>query len=93
LLGAIVLYGVLGLTVLPSAGDALKQQLHDTGALGLDVRRLADSVTKAWYATVIAITVLYQGGMARYFHKRGADVARYLEVPAWAREVVESMAV
>jgi hypothetical protein len=92
LLGAIVLYGVLGLTVFPSAAGALKEQLHDTRGLGSMVR-LADSISRTWYTCVIGISVLYQGGMARYFHRRRNDVSRYLAaVPAWARDVVEAMA-
>lgn len=93
LLGAITLYGVLGLTVLPGASDVLQQQLGGTKGLGLDVQKIANSISTLWYTTAIAISLLYQGGMARYFLKRRSDVTRYLEeVPTWAREVVESMA-
>jgi len=92
LLGAIVLYGVLGLTVFPAAADAVKGHLHDTVGLG-NMVRLADSINRTWYTSVIGISVLYQGGMARYFHRRRDDVARYRQaVPPWAREVVEAMA-
>ena len=54
LLGAIVLYGVLGLTFFPSA---LEGQLHDTRGLGSMVR-LADSITRTWDTCVIGISVL-----------------------------------
>jgi hypothetical protein len=93
LLGAIALYGVLGLTVLPAASDVLKQQLGGAKGLGLEVLKIADSISTIWYTSAIAISLLYQGAMARYFLKRRSDMERYLgEVPAWAREVVESMA-
>ena len=93
LLGAIALYGILGLTVLPSSGEALQRQLHGLGGSGVDIRRLAHSIDRAWYASVIAVALLYQGGMALHFHRRRRDVERYLrEVPAWARDVVQSMA-
>lgn len=93
LLGAIVLYGVLGLTVLPSPADALQKQLGSTAGLGVDLRRLAESVSTVWYTAVIAIAVLYQGGMARYFLNRRAAIDRYRQAtPSWAREVVEAMA-
>ena len=93
LLGAIGLYGVLGLTVLPAESEVLTQQLRGTEGVGLDVLKLANSINTIWNTTVIAISLLYQGGMARYFLKRRSDMTRYLdEVPAWAREVVESMA-
>lgn len=93
LLGAIVTYGVLGLTVLPAAGDRIAQQLGGAQALGIDIQQLANSVSIVWYATIIAVALLYQGGMARYFLKRRAEVARYrAQVPAWAREVLDAMA-
>ena len=93
LLGAIALYGVLGLTVLPAASEVLTQQLRGTEGLGLDVLKLANSINTLFYTAAIAISLLYQGGMARYFLKRRSDMTRYLEeVPAWAREVVGSMA-
>jgi hypothetical protein len=93
LLGAIVLYGVLGLTVLPVASEALTQQLRGTEGLGLDVLKLANSINTIWNTTIIAISLLYQGGMARYFLNRRSDMTQYVdEVPAWAREVVESIA-
>jgi hypothetical protein len=93
LLGAIAVYCVLGLTVLPAPGEALNEQLKGTQGLGLDVLKLADSINTIWYTTVIAVSLLYQGGMARYFLNRGSDLTQYLdEVPGWARKVVESMA-
>lgn len=93
LLGALVLYAVLGLALPPSANASLQQELRDARSLGIDVRSLTDSISETWYATVIAVSLLYQGGMARYFQGRGKAVAAYLEaVPAWVREVVESMA-
>ena len=93
LLGAIALYGVGGLTVLPGPSELLRQQLGGIQGLGIDVQKIANSVSTIWYATVIAISLLYQGGMALYFRSRRSDVRRYLEeVPVWAREVVESMA-
>lgn len=93
LFGTIALYGVLGLTVLPGPSDLLQQQLGSTQGLGLDVQKIANSITTIWYTTVIAVSLLYQGGMALYFRSRRSDVTRYREeVPVWAREVVESMA-
>jgi hypothetical protein len=83
---------VLGLTVLPGPREVLQQQLGGTKELGLDVQKIANSISTIWYTTAIAISVLYQGGMALYFRRRRSDVTRYLEeAPAWAREVVDSM--
>jgi len=93
LLGAIALYGVGGLTVLPGPSELLQQQLGGTQGLGIDVQRIANSISTVWYTAIIAISLLYQGGMALYFRSRRFDVIRYLkEVPVWAREAVESMA-
>ena len=91
LMGAIVLYGVLGLTVLPSGADELGAQAGGV-ELGQDITELTDALETLWYALIIAIGLVYQGGMARAFLRRRAAVTRYLtEVPAWARKVVESM--
>ncbi len=92
LLGTLVVYAVLGLTVLPTGIEELQRQLGNTRQLGIDVQRLEKLVRTTWYGIVLATTLLYQGGMARYFLRRRADVARYLdEVPDWARRFVESM--
>ena len=93
LLAALVLYGALGLTVLPGAGEELQKVLGNTKGLGIDVRKLAASIDTAWYATVIGVSILYQGGLSRYFRRRSADVARYRdEVPQWARELAADAA-
>ena len=39
----------------------------------------------------MAVSILYQGGMARYFLKRRNDVAIYLASPDWARSIAQSM--
>ena len=58
------------------------------------MRELVDSMTNVFYASVLAVTLLYQGGLARYYLRRRQAVARYREeVPEWVRTVVESMAV
>jgi len=92
LFGTLVLYAVLGLTVLPTGADELQRQLGNTKGLGIDVQGIARMVSTGWYGTVMVTALLYQGGMARYFLRRRADVALYLaEVPAWARAFVEAM--
>ena len=79
--------------MLSNPTDLLQQQLGGAKGLGLDVQKTVNSVSTIWYTTTIAISLLYQGGMALYFHRRRSDMTRYLvEVPVWAREVVESMA-
>ncbi len=92
LFGAIALYGAYGLTAPPVSSELL-QQLGGAQELGVDVQTIVAGVTTMWYTSLIVVSLVYQGGMALYFRRRGADVARYREeVPAWAREVVESMA-
>ena len=93
LLCAITLYGLIGLTVMPEANNALEQQLASAKVPGLDIQKINNTVQTIWYSTAIVIALLYQGLMARYFLSRRSDLNRYLvEVPAWAREVVEAMA-
>lgn len=92
LMAGIVIYGLLKLTVLRPDSEALAQQVGDTSGLGLDVAQLADSLNTLVYVTVIAVALLYQGGMAKYFARRGAMIARYRsESPEWARQIVEGL--
>ena len=58
---------------------------------GFDVADLIDSVTRLFYSVVMAVSILYQGGMARYFLERRNDVAIYLASPDWARSLAQSM--
>ena len=46
LLGTIVLYSVLGLTVLPGPSDLLQQQLGGAQGLGLDVQKIVNSIVR-----------------------------------------------
>jgi hypothetical protein len=89
LLGAILLGGVIKL-VFPASGE-LHTATGDLSGLGLDVADLIDSVTRVFYAVVMAISIRYQGGMARYFLKRRNDVATYLASPDWARSLALSI--
>ena len=76
--------------VLIFRGEELAAQLGGTSALGIDVSALTNSLNALIYATFIAVTLLYQGGMARYFLRRRAMIDSYLqECPEWARRVVE----
>jgi hypothetical protein len=91
LMVGIVGYCVIKL-VLPSEGADLEAQLGDTSGLGLSIGQLADSLNTTVYATFIAVTLIYQGGLALYFLRRRPMVERYLaEAPDWARELVESV--
>jgi hypothetical protein len=91
-MAAVVIYGILGLTVLPSLAQELRGQIDGMEELGLDIVEISRSVTTLWYALVIALGLVYQGGMARAFLRRREPLERYLdEIPEWARSVVESM--
>ena len=91
LLGAILLGGVIKLVFSSSASGELRTATGELSGLGLDVADLIDSVTRLVYAVVMAVSILYQGGMARYFLKRRNDVAIYLASPDWARSLAQSM--
>ena len=61
----------------------------DTRSLGIDVEALTSKLNTLVYATFIAVTLIYQGGMARYFLRRRSMIDAYLqECPEWARQVV-----
>ena len=92
LMGAIAGYAVLKLTLLRETGADLEAQLGDTGALGIDIGELAESMNSLVYSTVLAVTLLYQGGLALYFLRRRPALERYVaETPEWARTTVESL--
>jgi len=92
LLAAISTYAILSLTLLRPSGAELVAATGGNVA-GLDVQELLDSLTNVVYATVLVVTVLYQGGLARYYLARRAPLALYREsVPPWAREIVEGLA-
>ncbi|RKY18758.1 MAG: hypothetical protein DRQ55_12510 [Planctomycetota bacterium] len=92
LLAGIVLYAGLKLTWLRESGAELARQIGDTGGLGVDIEALAQSLNTAVYATVIAVALVYQGGMARYFLRRRQMIAVYrAQAPAWARQIVEQL--
>jgi len=91
LLGAIVIGGVIKLFFSSSASAELRTAAGDLPGLGLDVADLIDSVTRLVYSVVIVVSILYQGGMARYFLKRRNDLAIYLASPEWARSLAQTM--
>jgi hypothetical protein len=91
LMGGIVGYCLLKLTLMSEGAD-LQAQVGDTGALGLDIGALAESLNTLVYSCVLAVTLIYQGGLALYFKRRQPLLERYLaEAPEWARTTVESL--
>lgn len=90
LLGAILFGCVIKLLFSPSASSELRAAGELSG-LGLDISDLLDSVTRLVYALVMVVSILYQGGMARYFLRRRSDVATYLASPDWARSLAQSL--
>jgi hypothetical protein len=92
LMCAIVAYAGLRLTLLRDDSAELERQLGDTSALGIDVGSLMESINTLVFATVAAVALLYQGGMARYFLRRRAMLDEYVATcPEWAREVVQGL--
>ena len=87
LFAAISIYCLLMVTVVKPTSDELDDALRAAGSK-LDTAGLA----KAVYAIVFAVTLLYQGGLARHFRKRAADAEAYVfEVPQWARDAVAGL--
>ncbi|MSR63924.1 MAG: hypothetical protein EXS08_15975 [Planctomycetes bacterium] len=92
LMGGIVVYCLLQLTVLRTTSAELEKQVGAAGDLGLDLGELVDSMTTLIYCSFLVVSLVYQGGLALYFNRRGPLAARYLaESPAWARTAVESL--
>src|SRR5437763_10497204 len=91
LLGAILFGGMIKVVFSSSASGELRSAAGELSGLGVDVADLIDSVTRLFYAIVMAVSILYQGGMARYFLKRRNEVAIYLPSPDWARSLAQTM--
>ena len=89
LMGAILLGCLIRLLFPPSSSEL--RTAGELSGLGLEIGDLIDSVTKLVYAVVMIVSILYQGGMARYFLRRRRDVAIYLASPEWARSVAQSL--
>lgn len=90
LLGVIAVYCALSLTVLRA--DTRELQAALGGSLqGLDVQAISDRLTNILYPTVFAVSLVFQGLLARHYAGREPDAARYRdEAPEWARAALES---
>ncbi len=91
LLGAVVVYCILNLTLLRPSGEELERAVG--GALpGIDVRALTEQLTSLVYPTLLGASLLVQGGLARHYARQRAALERYRrEVPDWAREAIDSI--
>lgn len=88
LMGGIIAYSLVKLTT----GPGLDLRGVDASELGINLNELADATNTIAYATFIAVTLIYQGGLALYFLRRRPMLERYLaEAPEWARGTVESL--
>ena len=90
LLGAILVGCAIKL-VFPSSASTELREVGDLSGLGLDMGDLIGSLTRLVYSVVMVVSILYQGGMARYFLRRRSDVAIYLASPGWARSLAQSI--
>jgi len=87
----IVVYALWRLWRTQAAPDPALQQMDDL--LGGDTAGLVQELTTLVYVAVIALTVLFQGLMARYYQARTTMVEAYLrETPNWVVELQRSAA-
>jgi hypothetical protein len=87
LLAAIAVYCVLMATVVRPTSDEIDDLLKSSG-YGIDVARMS----RAFYALILTITVLYQGGLSRHFRRMVALAEAYVaKVPEWARQAVAAL--
>jgi hypothetical protein len=92
LMACILTFCLLKLTVLRESGEALNELLGNTDTLGFDVTELSNSMNTLVYGVFIGVTLLYQGGMARYFLRCRPKIDTYLqECPEWARRIVAEL--
>jgi hypothetical protein len=59
--------------------DELPQAAQGTGMSVADLSRQLAQMARGTYLTVAVLTLLYQGGMAWYYHRRGALIRREFE--------------
>jgi len=91
LMAGLLVYCGIQLARGPQELAALEQELGGRD-LGIDLVGLGGSVHRLLYALVAGATLLYQGGLARYFHTRGKPLEAYLAgSPQWAREVLAEL--
>ncbi len=90
LLGVLAVYCVLCLTLLRADGAELQRAAG--GSLpGIDLADLTDRLTNIVYPTLLAISLIVQGLLARFYARQEPVAARYREeAPEWAREALES---
>jgi len=90
LLVAIVAYCVLMLTVISPVSPEFDRELRNAG-LPIDTEGLR-SLGQLTYSIFLVVTLLYQGGLARYYRKRAVLAEAYVaEIPEWARAAVASL--
>lgn len=74
----------------PGAGEAYAE----VKAMDRNIGELAEQLSATVYTSVILVSFLFQGLMARMYFRRRALAERYsTEVPGWIRRVVEGLSV
>jgi hypothetical protein len=87
LAAVVILYSAWGIRT--AVSGPVNPSLAELEVLLPDVVDLMGELTVAVYAVIILSTILFQGGMARFYHNRITLVREYLaETPAWTVEVV-----
>jgi hypothetical protein len=87
LLAAIAVYCLLMLTVVSPVSDEIDDMLS-SGGFAVDIT----SMSRTFYALILTIAVLYQGGLSRYFFSKAALAEAYVaKVPEWARHAVAAL--
>ena len=73
-----------------SPGDPVLFHGHTVGRVESEVFDIESKLLI--YGIFIAVTLLYQGGMASYYLRRRAMIESYLrECPEWARRIVQEL--
>ena len=87
---AIAVYCGLMLTVIKPTSDEFDKALRSAG-LPINEQEM-QTWTRELYGSVLIVTLLYQGYMARHYRRRAEMAETYLaEVPEWARKAVSAL--
>jgi hypothetical protein len=91
LAAVLILYCIVSLVQNQHSSGAspdLDQLLSQLGASAADVRDQLPSLWTILYASVIALTLIIQGGTARYYWSRRKHLSRYIEqTPDWIQQM------
>lgn len=89
--GLIILYALWQLYSLTQGGDSHLAELADYGEMGQQIAELQQVIARMVYWSLIAGTILFQGGMALFYHRSHKPLKAYMtDTPAWVIDILRA---